>query len=85
MFPLSRRKAEHEAANAERKLTPGQKKEKNLRKLKEDTTAGVSVTVYRYARCTVLHREQFFCVDGVQHRLYNPGIIYYFVENGAKI
>ena len=45
---LSRRKAEHEAANAERKLTPGQKKEKNLRKLKEDTTAGVSVTVYRF-------------------------------------
>ncbi|XP_023346110.1 U4/U6 small nuclear ribonucleoprotein Prp3 [Eurytemora carolleeae] len=44
---MAKRKAEHEQANAERKLTPGQKKEKNLRKLKEDTTAGVSVTVYR--------------------------------------
>ena len=33
--------------NAERKLTPAQKKEKNIRKLKEDTTAGIHVAVYR--------------------------------------
>ena len=47
---LHRRKADHELANAERKLTPAQKKEKNARKLKEDCTAGVSVAVYRWAR-----------------------------------
>ena len=47
---LSRRKADHEAANAERKLTPAQKAEKTARKLKEDTTAGVNVAVYRYIR-----------------------------------
>ena len=46
----SRRKADHEAANAERKLTPAQKKEKTARKLKEDTTAGVNVAVYRCIR-----------------------------------
>jgi hypothetical protein len=45
---LRRRKADHETANAERKLTPAQKKEKNARKLKEDCTAGVCVAVYRW-------------------------------------
>jgi len=44
---MAKRKADHEAKNAERKLTPGQKKEKTARKLKEDTTAGVNVAVYR--------------------------------------
>ena len=40
---LFRRKADHEAANEERKLTPAERKEKNARKLKEDTTFGVHV------------------------------------------
>jgi len=44
---MAKRKADHDAANQERKLTPGQRKEKNARKLKEDCTAGVSVAVYR--------------------------------------
>ena len=44
---IFRRKADHEAANASRKLTPAQKKAKNSRKLQEDTTAGVNVAVYR--------------------------------------
>eukprot|EP00088_Acartia_fossae_P062711 TRINITY_DN75900_c0_g1_i1.p1 TRINITY_DN75900_c0_g1~~TRINITY_DN75900_c0_g1_i1.p1 ORF type:complete len:230 (+),score=42.17 TRINITY_DN75900_c0_g1_i1:29-718(+) len=44
---MAKRKADHEQANAERKLTPAQKKEKVARKLKEDTSAGVSVAVYR--------------------------------------
>ena len=39
--------ANHAKANAERKLTPEQRKEKTLRKLKEDTTAGVHVAIYR--------------------------------------
>jgi len=44
---MAKRKADHEAANAERKLTPAQKKEKSAKKVKEDTTGGVHVTVYR--------------------------------------
>merc|ERR1719480_547299 len=44
---VAKRKADHEAANASRKLTPAQKKAKNSRKLQEDTTAGVWVAVYR--------------------------------------
>ena len=43
-----RRKADHEAANASRKLTPAQKKAKSSRKLTEDTSAGVTVAVYRW-------------------------------------
>jgi len=44
---VAKRKADHEAANAERKLTPAQRKAKNSRKLQEDTSAGVNVAVFR--------------------------------------
>jgi len=44
---MAERLANHAKANAERKLTPEQRKEKVLRKLKEDTSAGVHVAVYR--------------------------------------
>jgi len=44
---MAKRKTDHESMNAERKLTPAQKKEKSMRKLKEDTTAGIHVAVYR--------------------------------------
>lgn len=37
----------HEKSNAERKLTPEEKKAKKLRKMKEDLSCGVHVTVYR--------------------------------------
>ncbi|CAG7674038.1 unnamed protein product [Allacma fusca] len=37
----------HQDANANRKLTPEQRKDKKIKKLKEDTTLGVHVTVYR--------------------------------------
>ena len=37
----------HERDNKARKLTPAQRKTKILRKLKEDLTCGVHVTVYR--------------------------------------
>lgn len=44
MFDLIRK---HEKSNAQRKLTPEQRKTKNLRKMKEDLSCGVHVTVYR--------------------------------------
>ena len=37
----------HEAANAARKLTPEQKREKKIRKLKDDINTGYHVSVYR--------------------------------------
>jgi U4/U6 small nuclear ribonucleoprotein PRP3 len=44
---MAERLSNHEKANAERKLTPEQRKEKTVKKLQEDTTAGVHVAVYR--------------------------------------
>lgn len=45
---MAKRQKAHEEANASRKLTSKQRKEKKIRKLKEDTTAGVHVVVYRW-------------------------------------
>lgn len=45
---MAKRQKAHEEANASRKLTADQKREKTIRKLKEDTTLGVNVAVYRY-------------------------------------
>jgi len=44
---VARRKREHEESNAARKLTDEQRKEKRIRRIKEDTTLGVHVSVYR--------------------------------------
>ncbi|CAI8057146.1 U4/U6 small nuclear ribonucleoprotein Prp3, partial [Geodia barretti] len=44
---MAERQRNHEKANEARKLTPAQKKAKTLRKLKEDLSCGVHVTVYR--------------------------------------
>lgn len=43
----------HEEANAARKLTVEQRKEKKVKKLKEDITDGVHIAVYR---CVFLKR-----------------------------
>ena len=37
----------HEQANAERKLTPEERKAKKIKKLQEDTSLGVYVAIYR--------------------------------------
>jgi len=44
---MAKRLANHEKMNAERKLTPEQKKDKALRKIVEDTSCGINVAVYR--------------------------------------
>ena len=44
---MSKRLAAHEKANAERKLTPEERKAKARRKLEEDTTYGVHVAIFR--------------------------------------
>ena len=50
---MAKRLANHEKANADRKLTPEQRKEKNCRKMKEDTSCGVKVAVYRLVQSFV--------------------------------
>ena len=47
---MAKRNETHEKMNEERKLTPEQRKEKNIRKIKEDTSGGVDVAVYRYKK-----------------------------------
>jgi len=54
---MAKRQRAHEQANAARRLTAEQKKEKRIKKLKEDTTSGVQVVMYRYNQ-TVLCVEQ---------------------------
>ncbi|XP_060936415.1 U4/U6 small nuclear ribonucleoprotein Prp3 [Limanda limanda] len=44
---MAKRQKVHEEANAARKLTAGQRKEKKVKKLKEDITNGVHIAVYR--------------------------------------
>ncbi|KFM61208.1 U4/U6 small nuclear ribonucleoprotein Prp3, partial [Stegodyphus mimosarum] len=44
---MAKRQKAHEEANAARKLTTEQKREKKMRKLKEDTSTGVQVALYR--------------------------------------
>ena len=44
---VAKRKREHEESNASRKLTDEQRREKRIRKIKEDTSLGVRVSVYR--------------------------------------
>lgn len=45
----------HEEANAARKLTAEQRKEKKVKRLKEDLTDGVHIAVYR---CAFVGRER---------------------------
>lgn len=44
---MAKRLKAHQDANAARKLTPDQRRDKKIRKLKEDTTTGVHVSVYK--------------------------------------
>lgn len=53
----------HEEANAARKLTAEQRKEKKVKKLREDLTNGVHIAVYRY----VLVRDKENMIPHVCH------------------
>lgn len=44
---MAKRAKQHEDANAARKLSQDQRREKRRRKLQEDTTLGVHVSVFR--------------------------------------
>lgn len=44
---MAKRQKAHEEANASRRLTDEQRREKRVRKIQEDTSLGVVVAVYR--------------------------------------
>lgn len=65
---MAKRLKAHEDANAARKLTDDQRREKKARKLQEDTSLGVNVAVFRY--------QVFFSNVGKQKTLVHFPTIY---------
>ena len=68
----------HEAANAARKLTPEARREKTIRKLKEDTSLGVHVAVFRVTELKNPQRK--YKVDINAQQLYLTGVCCTFAE-----
>ncbi|XP_033207455.1 uncharacterized protein LOC117167015 [Belonocnema kinseyi] len=86
---MAKRLKAHEDANAARRLTAEQRREKNARKLKEDTTLGVHVAVYRIR--DLFNKAKMFKVETNAKQLYLTGCMMLFrdcnvvvVEGGAK-
>ncbi|XP_044735067.1 U4/U6 small nuclear ribonucleoprotein Prp3 isoform X2 [Chrysoperla carnea] len=87
---MAKRQKAHEEANAARQLTTEQKRDKKIRKIKEDTSLGVQVAVYRI---TDLHENasKKFKVETNAKQLYMTGCVMLFkdccvvvVEGGMK-
>lgn len=85
---LKRQKA-HEEANAARKLTVEERKEKKMRKLKEDTSLGVHVSVFRVN--DLMNPAKKFKVETNAKQLFMTGCVVLFkdcnvivVEGGPK-
>ncbi|CAB4065847.1 PRPF3 [Lepeophtheirus salmonis] len=70
---MAKRLATHTQMNEDRKLTPEQRKEKMIRKLKEDTSGGVSVAVYRIK--SLGNQSKKFKVETNAKQLYMTGTI----------
>ncbi|KAK0163611.1 hypothetical protein PV327_007277 [Microctonus hyperodae] len=87
---MAKRLKAHEDANAARRLTADQRREKKARKLKEDTTLGVHVAVYRI-RDLVNNASKKFKVETNAKQYNLTGCVMLFrdcnvvvVEGGAK-
>ncbi|MCL4123273.1 UNVERIFIED_CONTAM: hypothetical protein GTU68_017263 [Idotea baltica] len=86
---MAKRLKAHEDANAARKLTPDQRREKKLRKLKEDTGSGVHVTLYRVTDLS--NGSHKFKIETNAKQLFMTGTVVLFkdvnvvvVEGGPK-
>ncbi|PNF24141.1 U4/U6 small nuclear ribonucleoprotein Prp3 [Cryptotermes secundus] len=86
---MAKRQKAHEEANAARRLTADQRREKKVRKLKEDTTLGVSVAVYRVKELSNASKK--FKVETNAKQLFMTGCVVLFkdcnvvvVEGGTK-
>uniref|UniRef100_A0A8C2WSC1 U4/U6 small nuclear ribonucleoprotein Prp3 n=1 Tax=Cyclopterus lumpus TaxID=8103 RepID=A0A8C2WSC1_CYCLU len=70
---MAKRQKVHEDANAARKLTAEQRKEKNVKRLKEDLSDGVHIAVYRIRN---LHNPaKKFKVEANANQLYLTGTV----------
>lgn len=86
---MAKRQKAHEEANATRKLTPDQRRDKKCRKLKEDTSLGIHVSVYRVRNLT--NPAKKFKVEANCKQLFMTGFVVLFkdcnvivVEGGPK-
>lgn len=64
---------QHEDANASRKLTKDQRREKKVKKIKEDLTLGVHVSVYRVKNLS--NPSKKFKVETNANQLFMTGIV----------
>ncbi|XP_058128596.1 U4/U6 small nuclear ribonucleoprotein Prp3 isoform X2 [Anopheles coustani] len=87
---MAKRQKLHEEANAARKLTDDQRRDKKMRKLKEDTTLGVHVAVYRIRELQDQQSKKFK-VETNAKQLFLTGVCVLFrdccvvvVEGGPK-
>lgn len=87
---MAKRQKAHEEANASRKLTAEQKREKKIRKIKEDTSLGVHVSVYR-VRDLHDNLSKKYKVETNAKQLHMTGVVILFrdccvvvVEGGSK-
>jgi U4/U6 small nuclear ribonucleoprotein PRP3 len=86
---MAKRQKAHEDANASRKLTHEQRREKKIKKLKEDTTMGVNVSVYRIKDLS--NQAKKYKVETNAKQLFMTGVVILFrdccvvvVEGGPK-
>lgn len=86
---MAKRLKAHQDANAARKLTPDQRRDKKIRKLKEDTTTGVHVSVYKVTDFS--NGSHKFKVETNAKQLFLTGTVVLFkdinvvvVEGGPK-
>ncbi|XP_018535955.1 U4/U6 small nuclear ribonucleoprotein Prp3 [Lates calcarifer] len=70
---MAKRQKAHEEANAARKLTAEQRKEKKVKKLKEDITDGVHIAVYRIRN--LQNPAKKFKVEANANQLYLTGTV----------
>lgn len=70
---MERRQRAHEESNASRKLTGEEKKAKKMRKIKEDTSLGTYVTVFRVLNLTNLSKK--FKVEANIKQLQMTGVV----------
>ncbi|XP_003743248.1 U4/U6 small nuclear ribonucleoprotein Prp3 [Galendromus occidentalis] len=86
---MAKRQKAHEEANAARKLTDEQRKEKKTRKIQEDTSLGVHVALYR--TLSLASQSKRFKVETNAKQLHMTGCVLLFknvnlviVEGGPK-
>lgn len=87
---MAKRQKAHEDANNARKLTAEQKREKKIRKVKEDVSCGVSVAVYRIRELNSFHSKKFKVEQNAKQLMMTGTVVLFrdccvvVVEGGPK-